>query len=240
MDIHYLEGKRYEVHLACGQGQNLTFQFLADAELLSDMDKKERDDRIAAQLSHHRAKANAPPHIPVCSDAIMQVHNDSAFVCMGRSFIIPQINSNMYYTKSDDTFKLAFGKNWIVETLSNAMLAPSERNYTVQITHRVYGGRTHLYEVDSRDFFDYFSNEYDRFFGIESVDRDILAGTLILSDKNAGNIHIAFVSISVLDLLNGGIMKIQLNTNIPQHNVETLFGRTRETSSDNQFIINIR
>ena len=239
MEVRYEDEKRYRVDIHCGAGQTLMFTFVADAELLSDMDKKERDDRIAAQLSHHRAKA-AYSHVRHCSDEAIQVHNDSAFVCKGNMFIIPQINGNLYYTKSDDTLRLAFGRNWIAETLSNAMLAPFELNYSMQVTQRLYGGIIHGYEVNSRDFFDYFSDEYERFFGIETVDRDILTGTLVLADKNVGNIHLAFVSVSIWDLLNGGTMKIQLDANIPQHNVETLFGRKSETRGEPQFNINIR
>ena len=240
MDVRYDVGKRYRVDIHCGESQTLTFDFVADAELLSNMDKKERDESIVAQLSHHRASENTPQHIPACNDATMYAHNDSAFVCAGDSFIIPQINGNLYYLKSDDTLKLAFGKNWIAETLSNVMLAPSEHNYSMQITQRVYGGNVHSYEISSSDFFDYFSDEYERYFGIESLDRDILSGTLVLDDKNMGIIHLAFISVSVWDLLNDGTMKIQLDANIPQHNVETLFGRKRETSGEYQFHINIK
>jgi len=240
MEIHYEDGRRYRVDLHCGVGQTISFHFVADAELLSNMDKKERDDRIAAQLSHHRART-VHSHSLRCNDATIQTLNDSTFVCKGNAFIIPQINDNLYYTKSDDgELKLTFGSNRIAETLSNVMLAPSERNYTMQITQRVYGGITHSYEVDSRDFFDYFSDEYDRYFGIESVERDVLTGTLILANRNMGYIHLVFVSVSILDLLSGGTMKIQLNANIPQHNVETIFGKKRETNSEYQFNINIR
>jgi hypothetical protein len=229
INIRYEDGKNYRVDINCGQEQTLTFTFVADAELLSDMDKKERDDQIAAQLRYHRAKPDAAPaHVPECSDATMQTYRDSAFVCKGGSFIIPQINGNIYYMKTGSAFRPVFGKNWIAETLSNVMLAPAERNYTVQITQRVYGGEIRRYELNSRDFFDYFSENCDRYFGIETVERDILTGTLILADKNVGNIHIAFVSISVLDLLSGGTMKIQLDANIPKHNVETIFGKKKE------------
>ena len=228
INIRYEDGKRYRVDINCGQEQTLTFNFVADAELLSDMDKKERDDYISAQLSHHRAKAGATPHIPACSDATMQIYRDSVFVCKGGSFMIPQINGNIYYMKTDGLFQPVFGKNWIAETLSNVMLAPAGRSYTIQITQRVYGGEIRRYELNSRDFFDYFSGNCDLYFGIETVERDVLTGTLILADKNDGNIHIAFVSISVLDLLNGGTMKIQLDANIPKHNVETIFGKKRE------------
>ena len=133
----------------------------------------------------------------------------------------------MYYTKTDGVFQPVFGKDRIAETLSNIMLAPTEHNYTVQITQRVYGGEVYSYELNSRDFFDYFSDNCERYFGIETIDRDMLSGTLILADKSVGNIHLALVSVSVLDLLSGGTMKLQLDANIPQHNIQTLFGIKR-------------
>ena len=239
MDIRYEEDGNYKVDIKCGKEQTLTFHFVADAELLTNMDKKERDDRIAAQLSNHKAEIENLQHIPICSKAILQVHNDTLFVCKGGAFIIPQINNNLYYTETEDYLKLVFSKNWIAETFSNVMLAPAKHNYAIQITHRVYGGKMHRYELNSRDFFDYFSDGYERFCGIEKIEKDIITGTLVLADKNMSNIHLAFVSISVSDLLYGGIMKIQLDTNIPQHNIETLFGRKKEKSNENQYNINL-
>ena len=226
--IQFEDGKRYTVDMNCGK-QNLSFVFVADAELLSDMDKKERDNRMAAQLSSHRSKSQVSfQHIPACNESFMQIYSDSAFVCKGSAFIIPQINNDMYYRKNGRAFQLIFSHNWIVETFSNIMLAPAERNYTVQVTQRMYGGEQYRYELNSIDFFDYFSGSCERYFGIESVERDTLAGTLIFADKNVSSIHLAFVSISVWDLFNGGMMKIQLDANIPQHNVETLFGRNKK------------
>jgi len=227
ISINYEDKQRYRVDIKCGLEQTLSFFFVADAELLSDMDKKERDDYIAAQLYHHRVKADVTPaFIPACSKATMQIYRDSVFVCKGGSFIIPQINGNIYFEKTGTAFQPVFSKNWITETLSNVMLVPTERCYTIQITQRMYGGQIRRYELNSRDFFDYFSGNCDRYFGIETVERDVLSGTLILAEKNVGNVHIAFVSINVIDLLNGGTMKIQLDANIPKHNVETMFGKS--------------
>ena len=242
IDIRYDERKSYRVDLHCGQGQTLTFLFEADAELLSNMDKKERDEQIAAQLKHHQAKtADNPFHVPLCDSVSMRVYHDSAYVCTGREYMIPQMNSNLYYLKTDSTYTLAFGKNWASETLANVMLTNAGHDHTMQITHRQYGGVILQYEVTSRNFFDYFSGEYDRYFGIEPVDRDKLNGTLILAHRNTGNIHLAFVSVSVLNLLNGGVMEIQLDTNIPQRNVATLFGKQKDSdNSRGQFEINIK
>lgn len=235
MDIRYDEGKRYRVSLNCGTGQIIQFQFVANAELLSDMDKKERDERLAAQLKHHRAKFGAtPPHVPACSGASMQPYRDSVLVCMGSSFIIPQMNNNLYYLKTGDTFNLVSSGRWAAETLANVMLASAGHDYTIHMVHRQYGGEVFRYEVKSRDFYDYFSGNYERYFGIESLDRGRLSGTLILADRNAGSIHLAFVSVGLWELLTGGVMEIQLDSNIPQHNLETLFGRKIEDKNKHQ------
>ena len=116
------------------------------------------------------------------------------------------------------------------------MLTAVGNSYSVQVTQRVYGGNKFNYELSHRDFFDYFSGDFERFFGIESVEKDIVAGTLILADKNVSVIHIAFVSISLWDLFNGGTIKMQLDANIPQHNVETIFGKNRRQKGEYQFI----
>ena len=233
MDIRYDDRLSYRVDLNCGQGQTLTFLFAADAELLSDMDKKERDNRLAAQLSRHSAKTRVQfPHVPLCGDGTMQNIRDSLFVCQGRSFIIPQMNDNLYYAKTDDRFELVFNSQNAFETLANVLLASAGRHdYTFRVAHRQYGGVTHGFDMKSSDFFDYFSEDYDRFFGIESIERDILSGTLMLADRSTASIHLAHVSVSLLDLLYGGYIYIQLNSNIPLHNVENLFGRISDRNN---------
>ena len=235
MDIRYEDGTRYQVILNCGQSQTLTFLFVADAELLSNMDKKERDEQLAAQLSQHQTKAViTQSHVSVCDNASLQFFQDSVYLCPGKQYVIPQMNSNLYYLKMRDTFEIVFNSRWPVATLQNVMLAATGHNYTVRVAHRQYGWEIKRYEMKIRDFFDYFANGYDRYFGIETLERDILSGTLILADRAAGNIHLAHVSINLWDLLNGGVMEMILDSNIPQHNIETLYGTMKERDDDNE------
>jgi len=243
MDIRYDERRSYNVDLSCGQGQSLTFIFKADAELMSDMDKKERDEQLMAQLMVHRSKSvSVPQHIPACDNASMQIFSDSLYICQGRSYIIPQMNNSLYYLKTNSTtFELVFNKNWFSESLSNVLLASVGSDYNVRIVHRQYGGVVQRYEMKISDFNDYFTVDYDRYFGIETPDRDVLKGTLILVDRNVGNIHLAFVSINIWNLLNGGVMEMQLDTNIPQHNVETLFDKMKERDNNTEtYKVNIK
>jgi hypothetical protein len=221
LEINY-DGKKYEVSLLCGNEQKLSFHFPADSELLTGMDKRERDIRLAFQLKNHKAVSGcmiSPDY------SYLQLLNDTVYVDKGSSFMIPQINNNLYYVKADSAYNLALDKSLIAESFANALLVPVGNNYEINITHRMYGKVIEKYTVNSRDFDDYFRCDYDRYFGVESLNKEKLTGTLILNDRNAGSIHLAFVSVTLDNLLNGGTMEIQLYSNIPQQNIKTLFGK---------------
>ena len=243
MDISYEDGIKYQVTLNCGQNQTLTFLFNADAELLSNMDKKERDEQLAAQLSQHKAKAIIEQsHINIDNNASLQFFQDSVYIYPGKHYVIPQMNSNLYFMKIGDNFEIVFNSRWPVATFQNVMLSATGHDYTIRVAHRQYGWEIKRYEMKSRDFFDYFANDYDRYFGIETLERDTLSGTLILADRTAGNIHLAYVSINLWDLLNEGIMEMTFDSNIPQHNIETLYGKMKERDDNDieKYKINIK
>ena len=81
--------------------------------------------------------------------------------------------------------------------------------------------------MTSKDFFGFFTQDYEKYFGIESLENDHLTGTLILYNRNAEFIHMAFVSTTLHDLMNSGKIYIDLYSNIPQHNIKTLFGKDK-------------
>jgi hypothetical protein len=153
------------------------------------------------------------------------VSGDSVFVNKGDSFLIPQINNDIFYTKIDSTYSLVFDSLLLAETFANTLVVPANKSYVINITHRMYGKVVKKYTVNSRDFDDYFLHDFDRYFGVETLEKEKLTGTLILNDRNAGSIHLAFVSVTLDNLLNGGTMEMQLYSNIPQQNIKTLFGK---------------
>ena len=221
VSVNY-DGKKYNVSLLFANEQKLSFNFPADAELLTGMNKKERDICLAVQLKNHKAK----PDSTVTPDySYLQSLGDSLYVEKGSSFMIPEINNDIFYTQIDSAYSLVFDSYLIAETFSNALVVPANREYTINITHRMYGSQKKQYTVGSRDFDDYFRRNYDRYFGIKTTEQSKLTGTLILSDRNAGCIHLASVSVSLDDLLNDGTMEMQLYSNIPTHNLKTLFGK---------------
>jgi hypothetical protein len=223
--VNFIDSKKYEVVLFFENEQKLSFNFPADSELLTGMDKKERDIRLAFQLNNHKAKPDNAATAPDYS--YLQLLRDTIYVDKGSSFIIPQVNNDIFYTKIDNGYSLIFDSLLLAETFSNILLAPANQGYTIHVTHRMYGNQIKKYTVNSYDFDDYFLNGYERYFGIESLENEKLRGTLVLSDRNAGSIHLAFVQIKKENLLNGGTMEMQLYSNIPQQNLKTLFGNKK-------------
>jgi hypothetical protein len=222
--INY-DSKKYEVLLLCENEQKLSFHFPADSELLTGMDKQERDIRLAVQLKNHKAK---PDNTVAFDYSYLQSLRDTIYVDKGSSFMIPQINNDIFYAKIDSAYSLIFDSCLLAETFSNTLVVPANRNYSINIMHKMYGKQVANYTVNSHDFDDYFRHDYDRYFGAETLEKERLTGTLILKDRNADNIHLAFVSVSLDNLLKGGTMEIQLYSNIPQQNVKTLFGKRKE------------
>ncbi|MDR0537612.1 MAG: hypothetical protein LBH04_06175, partial [Tannerellaceae bacterium] len=76
------------------------------------------------------------------------------------------------------------------------------------------------------------ARDYEPYFGIETIGyteagraQSLLTGTLILRDRNTSSIHLAYITVSLDNILNGGTMEMQLYSNIPFHNLQSLFGK---------------
>ena len=151
------------------------------------------------------------------------INQDSIFVEKGEKFNIPQINNDLFYFKDDSIFTLVSDTSLLALSFSNALLAPTANHYTIDVKHRMYGLVVKDYSIDSRDFNDYFSHGYERYFGIETLDPEHLSGTLILYNRDEEYIHLFYVTTTVDDLVNGGRIMMELYSNIPQHNIESLY-----------------
>ncbi|MBO7468604.1 MAG: hypothetical protein J6T81_00590 [Bacteroidales bacterium] len=221
----------YIATILCSNNKNLTFIFKADCCFISGMSKKEQEIKLAIQLSNYYASNTnnsmylRPSYLQYYSnDSIV---SDSVYVEKGENFVIPQINGDLFYIKNDTIYTPVFDTSYVALTFSNAMLLPSSQNYYIEVKHWMYGYKKSIYTMTSKDFFGFFSQDYEKYFGIESLENDHLTGTLILYNKNAEFIHMAFVSTTLDDLMNSGKIYIDLYSNIPQHNIKTLFGKDK-------------
>lgn len=220
------ENKNYMVTILCPNNQNLSFIFQADVALISGMYKKEHDKKLAIQLSNYYSEKFDEIGSAVDCDLLQyymndSINNDSIFVIKGESYTIPQINSDLYYWKNDSVYTPVCDSSHIAMSFSNAILMPDLNNYDVEIRHCMYGYKKHIYTMTSKEFFSFFSKDFEMFFGIETLDKDNLTGTLILYNQEADYIHMLYISTTMNDLMNNGKIYMNLYSNIPQHDNAT-------------------
>lgn len=214
--------RTYKASLWGEHGSEISFEFPEEFDVLTAMDKKERDWYIASHLKTHHAK-KIDDSIVRIEHQCQNVVEDSIYIERGSYFIIPEINNNVYYLKEDTVYALVFDSCRIFETMSNVFLKSLERGYAIEISHRMYGDSILKYEVMGVDFDDYFQ-KCVRYFGGKNVeDTDKLSGIVIFEERGVGCIHLASVEVTLADLLGEGTIKMFLHTNIPVHNLKELF-----------------
>lgn len=219
--------KDYDVIILCSDGRRLTFSFPADCKLISGMNKSELEIKLAFQLKNHVAKtidslilSPDTDYLQLLEDSVLE---ECIYVEKGSEFILPHINNDLFYLEGDSIYSLVSDTSMVSWSFSNAMLVSSEKHYTIDIKHKMYGFVVQEYTIDSRDFNDFFSQGYNRFFGIETLETENLSGTMVLYNYDEEYIHLAYVTTTLDDLIKGGKITMELYSNIPQHNIKTLY-----------------
>lgn len=209
--------------IICADSNICQFALPINEDLISGMDKKERDDLLAEQLKTFKAKQN---YIKELDDHFLKILKDSLYVYEGSYYMIPEINNNLYLQKKDSALSIITSKEYAEETFVNSILLQTNKNYTINIKHKKYGQVFDNYTVFSSDFFNFFYDDFDNFFGIEEYNENTgqLTGTLILRNKETESIHLGYVTCNIEDLLQEGNISIELRSNIPQKNILNLFG----------------
>lgn len=219
--------KYFLVTLFCADKNICHFAISINNELISGMNKKERDDFLAIQLKTFKTKQN---YIKEIDNSFLKIFKDSLYVYEGSYYMIPEINNNLYLQKKDSSLSLITSKELAEETFVNSLLLQTSKDYTINIKHKKYGRVIDNYSVCSRDFFNFFYDDFDNYFGIEKYDKSSgkLAGTLIFRNKETDYIHLGYVTCTIEDLLQARTISIELYSNIPQRNIFNLFGEKNE------------
>jgi len=215
------------VTLFCADKNTCHFAVPINDELISGMNKKERDDFLAIQLKSFKAKQNYTKEI---DNSFLKIFKDSLYVYEGSYYMIPEINNNLYLKKNNSSLSLITSKELAEETFVNSLLLQTSKNYTINIKHKKYSRVVDNYTIRSNDFFNFFYDDFDNYFGVEEYNKSNgkLAGTLIFRNKETDYIHLGYVTCTIEDLLQAGSISVELYSNIPQKNIFNLFGEKNE------------
>lgn len=216
------EGCVCYIDLVSKNGRSVSLNLKPSCELIYGMNKKERDQYMAFQLSHYGKEENIAP-VAVIAPAGLHPLNDSISILDGGTYLIPEIKGDVYFRKCGEEFNVVFAESMPVESLTNILLYPmKEDNIDFNITHSTYSG-TIAYTVAGNVFQNYFSKGYEKYFGVSNIEENCIDGTLFIKDKFSNIAHIAIVSSTFEDVFENGVINMVLYTNIPQQTLMKKF-----------------
>ena len=226
ININFLDGK-YTVGLKNEQIKNpVTFIFPSTMETLSVLDRPKNQQKLFEDLKNFK-----PKKIPfITPENIVYDSIHKYYVSKGGSFILKEIKGDTYYTGKEGN--LLFHSGFPEESVSNLFLTNLSENYTLQaeLEMPVYG-EMYKFSMPLAGLLSYFNEDFQKFFGVESLKDGKLKAILVLANKKYAYIHLMQITQDFNNLFGekDKKVKIKLYTYIPLHNLGTLFAEFKKS-----------
>ena len=223
------EGTNYELSWNSVNNKSVIFSFPATNSLIKGMDKKELDEEIIEHLEKIHYGIEKVNEEKLSTNNILMsdlIKKDSIYCLKKDSFVIKEINNNLYFKVQNSVLQYVYEPSYIDESLCNLIQLPQlNNNLKVNITHNIYGNERVNYSMNFQDLVRYFKNSCSLYTGIEKkTEKGIKAVVIMLNDKlNVLHMMVIDVDKDILFNKNDSIA-IVLRTNIPTNNIDTLFG----------------
>jgi hypothetical protein len=195
-------------------GDVLGIHFPVRNTLITGMDKKELDDKLVHQLALH--KLSNETFIAIDKNDLAML-TDSIYIQHGKTYF-PGISSDKYIIKNNETYSYLFMRNFLSESFSNCFLEELPDMITKKINI------SHHYSMNLNNFLDYFTSDYEFYFGLEDCSPESLSGTLILRNPYLGFIDLLYIKTTSEQLFNPtSTISCTFYSNIPSDNIKNLF-----------------
>jgi len=215
--------------------------FPAQYSLISGKDNKELGDELGQILSVFQKSETGKDVIrteDVANESLSQ-YNGAVYLKRGKSFIIPEINSHIYYQKSDvNTYKPLYSKLYQHETLVNMFLRNDmpDKQVMLDITHRKYGYTEDKYHIKLSDFVAFFSEKFETYVGFELANHPDIKAVVILYHRDFNYVNMLLVdTIENMFFENNSKIKCRMYAFIPSHNIRNLFGSNIQNSNEKEY-----
>jgi len=210
-----------------GNNERLNLSFPASRELIFGTDKEESDAQIGELFVDDscRGSFNAGEPEVVLSSELTPVAGTDLYKRKGNLFMIAQLNADTYYQRSDTLYRLAFDPACPYESLANLFLTKQIKNsLLLKITHRKYGGFTPEFTIPLNRFLCLFDKDFTTYCSLRRTDQKNIRISVVLHNRNFNYFHLLTVQTTVEQLFkSGGILTADFYTNIPLHNLKSLF-----------------
>lgn len=208
-----------------GDDETLLLRFPANRELIFGTNKKESDGILYDQLKDNQCADSIAP-VNVDGDFLTMDNKKPIYIRRGDTFMIPPVNANTYYKKTNRGYELIYDKKYPEESLSNLIEGYSNnKNLRLHIKHLMYGNFSPEYEMRLTDFLCFFKNDFNIYAASYRKQGGELKSTIVFQNKQLNYIHLLLINTTESSIFdNDGIMTANFYSNIPQQSIKNLIG----------------
>lgn len=222
------EADRYRLLITGGNDEStIRLSFPKERELIFGTDKKEEDQRQGELLSKFQG-AMRPATLPSAED-LAETDHPGIFHTHGQALYIDSLRTDSYYQLRAGKPVPVYSSAHPRESLCNLMLGKIRRQeLSVHVTHRQYGNAVIEWNTSLENLLAALSSEevMESYAAVQVSSREKkLTGILILRNIAFGYNNMLMLSMPMeqLDSQEPAQLEAMLYTNIPQHNILSLF-----------------
>ena len=212
------------------QDDRFAFIFPASRDLIFGTDKKESDELLNKMLLGSGNFCNERNTFPgdVVREAELKFNEEkNIFTKKGAEFILPIVNANTYYQKTEEgAFELLFSKDFPEESFLN-MIVKNQGNFDhkLHVTHRMYGNFSPDFDISLQEFLCYFRDDYDIYAAAQFSEPNKMKLTAVLRNRDYNFIHLMLVNAPVDNIFSpDGMLTAEFYSNIPQQSIRNFMG----------------
>lgn len=233
------EAGRYKLLVTGSDDNTLRLSFPKERELIFGTDKKEEDERQSARLMSFKGSPT-PSYLPSTDDLIL-TSTPGVYHTVGQALYIDSLRTDGYYKVTDNVVSAVYEAAHPKESVCNLLLGKLRRKeFTVHVIHRQYGNKVTEWTTTLDNLLAALSNEEvtEPFAAAQyTASTRQLTGILVLRNTAFGFNNMMLVSIpqDQLDSDAPCALEAMIYTNIPQHNILSLFEeRVHKRSGDSK------
>lgn len=207
-------------------GETISMTFPTSRELIFGTDKKESDEELYYHLPLSRCKtALKTTYSTDVQNVIASVNETGVFIERGKSFVLPQLNSNIYFQEKDGAMFAINNKEKPIESLHNLLvIGDINSSLNINVHHRMYGGFTPEFTIKLNDLICFFKEDFDIYCSVEEKKGNTIQATTVFHNKKFNYLHLLIISTDKNAIFEkSSIVQGDFYTNIPQDNIKNLF-----------------
>ena len=191
-------------------------------------DKKELDCRVTELIMQGSTERFHPvdPH----SMPLHKTDSTEVLRSLGATYMIDKVSNDLYYSTWDDTLKILWDERYPLQSLTNLLLGQIESpDFTIDLTHRRYGNERPQFLVDWASLYHTLCPEGVRPYASSARREEghALRGIVLFHHPDGNYVHMLVFSVTPEQLFSDDVktrvLKADLFTNIPQHNILNLY-----------------